>query len=44
MRQPLNRGDVFPELSVTTVAGATLTVPGGLGHKRNVLLFSRGSW
>ncbi len=44
MQKALNRGDAFPELSVDTVGGKALIVPGDLDHNRNVLLFYRGSW
>lgn len=44
MNKSLNRGDEFPQFSVTTVGGRTLVVPGDLDYERNVLLFYRGSW
>src|SRR5271154_5731709 len=40
----LNPGDLFPELTITTTGGQTLTLPGALAGDFGVVLFYRGAW
>jgi peroxiredoxin len=40
----LDPGDAFPEMSVSTVEGRTLRLPGDLEGEYAVLLFYRGWW
>ena len=40
----LTNGDQFPEISGHTLGGETLSIPTGLDHEWNVVLFYRGHW
>lgn len=40
----LDTGDIFPELSVQTVAHGVIRLPGGLGNGWKILLFYRAYW
>ena len=40
----LQPGDTFPDLTLATTAGESLTLPGALAGHFGVVLFYRGSW
>jgi peroxiredoxin len=40
----LNPGDPFPQLTISTTDGQTLTLPGAFAGDYAVVLFYRGSW
>ncbi len=44
MSEKLNTGDAFPSVTLNTVGGGTLNVPGDIDAKYLVVLFYRGYW
>src|SRR5262245_47232538 len=42
--QTLHNGDTFPELTVQSVGGGTISLPGDLAGSFGVVLIYRGSW
>ena len=40
----LNNGDQFPDIQGPTIGGDTLSIPSGLEHEWNAVLFYRGHW
>jgi hypothetical protein len=44
MSEKLGIGAAFPSLTIKTVGGGTLDLPGGLGTKYKAILFYRGHW
>lgn len=40
----LDNNDVFPQLTLNTIAGETLTLPEGCGQGYGVVFFYRGHW
>ena len=43
-RMVLDTNDVFPELTLKTISGGTLTLPEGSGTGYGVVFFYRGHW
>ena len=41
---PLNRGDPFPQLTISTTGGQALAIPDAFAGDFAVVLFYRGSW
>ena len=44
MSDKLQGGDAFPELSLNTTDGRTLSIPGDLETPMTIALFYRGHW
>ena len=44
MADKLDTGDVFPDMALNLVGGATLNLPGGLKSNYSIILFYRGHW
>ena len=44
MGTKLNSGERFPELTLNTVDGRTLVLPGGVDGRYRIVLFYRGHW
>lgn len=44
MAEKLDTGATFPTLSVPLVGGGTMSLPGDLRARYNIVLFYRGHW
>jgi peroxiredoxin len=44
MGNRLDKGDIFPDITLNLVGGGTLDLPSGLETADSVILFYRGYW